>query len=248
MKIDRPDDLADIADLGLTLAEGKLLLAGVQREIVAAQARRHAVRRPDCRIRAGVCHVKDHRDHAVATLFGQVTVRLPRFRCAGCGGIEAGIEWSNLQNRADSVIFRRRVYGFSETPASVSWYDGVAKRPDTDQDNKDVGDVAEGDTIHILAPYSRRTSSLARRCDGRSAERASPAIRQRARPGSDRDVPAKLARTCRAPTRRACGPGAQLHCQGGVQPADHLPADRHAIGRQDTAPPVRLAARRRSTE
>src|SRR5208283_626999 len=155
---------------------------------------------------------------------------------------------SNLQNHADSVIFRRRVYGFSETPASVSWYDGVAKRPDTDQDNKDVGDVAEGDTIHILAPYSRRTSSLSRRCDGRSAERASPAIRQRARPGSDRDVPAKLARTCRAPTRRACGPGAQLHCQGGVQPADHLPADRHAIGRQDTAPPVRLAARRRSTE
>jgi hypothetical protein len=25
--------------------------------------------------------VKDYRDHAVATLFGQVTVRLPRFRC-----------------------------------------------------------------------------------------------------------------------------------------------------------------------
>ncbi len=93
MKIDRPDDLADIADLGLTLAEGKLLLAGLQQEIGAAQARSHAVRRPDCRICAGVCHVKDYRDHAVATLFGQVTVRLPRFRCAGCGGIEAGIEW-----------------------------------------------------------------------------------------------------------------------------------------------------------
>src|SRR5271166_5587888 len=59
MKIDRPDDLADIADLGLTLAEGKLLLAGLQQEIVAAQARSHAVRRPDCRICAGVCHVKD---------------------------------------------------------------------------------------------------------------------------------------------------------------------------------------------
>ena len=39
MEINRPDDLGDIADLGLTLAEGKLLLAGVQREIVAAQAR-----------------------------------------------------------------------------------------------------------------------------------------------------------------------------------------------------------------
>jgi hypothetical protein len=37
--------------------------------------------------------VKDYRDHTVATLFGQVRVRLPRFRCAGCGGIEAGLEW-----------------------------------------------------------------------------------------------------------------------------------------------------------
>ena len=30
MEINRPDDLDDIADLGLTLAEGKLLLAGIQ--------------------------------------------------------------------------------------------------------------------------------------------------------------------------------------------------------------------------
>jgi hypothetical protein len=79
MEINRPDDLGDIADLGLTLAEGKLLLAGIQREIVAAQAGDHAVRRPDCLRCGGVCRVKDYRDHAVATLFGQVTVRLPRF-------------------------------------------------------------------------------------------------------------------------------------------------------------------------
>src|ERR1700675_1495171 len=44
MEINRPNDLGDVADLGLTLAEGKLLLAGIQREIVAAQARDHAVR------------------------------------------------------------------------------------------------------------------------------------------------------------------------------------------------------------
>src|ERR1700760_2919039 len=91
--ITRPDDLVEIAHLGLTLAEGKRLLAGLQQEIVAAQARGHAVRRPDCRSCGAVCHVKDYRDHAVATLFGQVRVRLPRFRCAGCGGIEAGLEW-----------------------------------------------------------------------------------------------------------------------------------------------------------
>jgi hypothetical protein len=93
LTINRPDDLDDITTLGLTLAEGKLLLAGLQQKIVAAQARSHAVRRPDCLSCGLVCRVKDYRDHRVATLFGQVTVRLPRFRCAGCGGHEAGHGW-----------------------------------------------------------------------------------------------------------------------------------------------------------
>ncbi len=93
LEISRPDDLRNVADLGLTLSEAKLLLAGVQREIVAAQARIHAVRRPECPRCDGVCRVKDYRDHAVSTLFGQVTLRLPRFRCAACGGIEAGTAW-----------------------------------------------------------------------------------------------------------------------------------------------------------
>src|SRR5690349_5631635 len=91
--ITRPDDLVEIAHLGLSLAEGKRLLAGLQQQIVASQARDHAVRRPDCRRCGEICRVKDYRDHAIATLFGQVRVRLPRFRCAGCGRIEAGLEW-----------------------------------------------------------------------------------------------------------------------------------------------------------
>src|SRR6185369_13404785 len=36
---------------------------------------------------------KDCRPHQIATLFGQVIVRLPRFRCASCGGTEAGVNW-----------------------------------------------------------------------------------------------------------------------------------------------------------
>jgi hypothetical protein len=93
MEISRRDGLGDIANLGLTLSEAKQLLANVQREIAAAQARAHVVRRPDCPRCDGVCHVKDYRDHAVATLFGQVMMKLPRFRCAKCGGIETGISW-----------------------------------------------------------------------------------------------------------------------------------------------------------
>jgi hypothetical protein len=93
MRITRPDDLTDLATLGLTLAEGKQLLAGVQQELVAAQARRHAVRRPACRSCSTTCRVKDYRQHAIATLFGQVAVRLPRYCCVGCGVTEAGLGW-----------------------------------------------------------------------------------------------------------------------------------------------------------
>jgi len=39
MEIYRPDNLVDIANLGPTLAKAKRLLARVQQEIVAAQAR-----------------------------------------------------------------------------------------------------------------------------------------------------------------------------------------------------------------
>jgi hypothetical protein len=93
MEINRPDDLRDIATLGLTLSEAKQVLAVLQQEIVAAQARAHAVLWPDCPCGRGVRHVKDYRERSIATLFGQVVVRLPRFRCTACGAIEVGIEW-----------------------------------------------------------------------------------------------------------------------------------------------------------
>src|SRR4051812_11709318 len=93
MRIARPDDLTDLAALGLTMAEGKQLLAGAPQELVAAQARWHAVRRPACRSCSMTCRVKDYRQHAIATLFGQVAVRLPRYCCVGCGVTEAGLGW-----------------------------------------------------------------------------------------------------------------------------------------------------------
>jgi len=57
---------------------------------IAAQCRDHAMLRPTCRSCAAVCQVKDYRPRRIATLFGQVTLRLPRFRCAG---MEAGHGW-----------------------------------------------------------------------------------------------------------------------------------------------------------
>jgi hypothetical protein len=93
MTVSRPDGLGDIANLGMTLAEAKLLLAQVQQQVVAAQVDTHATFRPDCRSCGRRCHVKDWQPHRIATLFGEVRLKLPRFLCAGCGCGETGVGW-----------------------------------------------------------------------------------------------------------------------------------------------------------
>ncbi|MDO9713835.1 hypothetical protein [Paracraurococcus lichenis] len=74
--------LTDLASLGLTLAKGKRFLADVQQEIVAAQARIDAVRRPACRGGGDVCRVEDYRQHALRRLYS-----------ASCGVTETGLAW-----------------------------------------------------------------------------------------------------------------------------------------------------------
>ena len=93
LELSRPGDLRDIASLGLTLPEAKQLLARVQQAVVAVQARDHAALRPECSGCEARCHVKGWQSRQVATLFGKITVRLPRFRCPGCGCSEAGTSW-----------------------------------------------------------------------------------------------------------------------------------------------------------
>jgi hypothetical protein len=93
MAISRPDGLGDIASLGLTLAEAKRLLAQVQQQLVAEQATTHAAVRPYCRSCGGTCQVKDWAPHRIATLFGEVRLKLPRLLCAGCGCGATGVNW-----------------------------------------------------------------------------------------------------------------------------------------------------------
>ena len=93
LEIVRAGDLGNLGDLGLSLVDGKPLVAQVQQAVVAAQSRDHAAQRPTCRSCATPCQVKDYRPHRITTVFGQVTLRLPRFRCARCGRAEAGVGW-----------------------------------------------------------------------------------------------------------------------------------------------------------
>ena len=105
MAISRPDGLGDIAALGLTLAEAKLLLVQVQQEVVAAQARQHTLFRPDCQSCSGRCHVKGWRPHRIATLFGEVGVKLPRLACAGGGCGETGGGWPSHRRSGGRQVF-----------------------------------------------------------------------------------------------------------------------------------------------
>lgn len=93
MAFERPNGLRTMVDLGLTLAEARQLLAAIQKQIVAEQAADHTAHVPTCLDCGSSWRVKDYRPRAVATLFGQVIIRLARFRCIACCKIVTGIRW-----------------------------------------------------------------------------------------------------------------------------------------------------------
>src|ERR1700688_4235634 len=71
--------------IGLTLEEGRHLLAMLQVHLVQAQAEDHSRRRRRCQRCGAQRPVKDQRSRRLVSLFGTVEVRMPRFtpcRCA----------------------------------------------------------------------------------------------------------------------------------------------------------------------
>jgi hypothetical protein len=71
--------------IGLTLEEGKHLLAALQVHLVQAQAEDHSRRRRRCQRCGALRPLKDQRSRRLVSLFGTVEVRAPRFtpcRCA----------------------------------------------------------------------------------------------------------------------------------------------------------------------
>ena len=71
--------------LGLTLAEGKKTLAGLQRHLVQAQTEEHCRNRRRCQRCGAQRPLKDMRRRRLASLFGVVEVRAPRFGSCRCG-------------------------------------------------------------------------------------------------------------------------------------------------------------------
>jgi hypothetical protein len=70
--------------LGLTMAEGKMTLAGLQRHLVQAQAEEYCRSRRRCDYCGGQRPLKDFRRRRLTSLYGVVEVRAPRFDPCRC--------------------------------------------------------------------------------------------------------------------------------------------------------------------
>jgi hypothetical protein len=73
------------ATLGLSLEEGKAVLAAVQRHLVTAQVDEHCRSRRRCDRCGAQRPLKDRRPRRLVSLFGVVEVRAPRFGPCRCG-------------------------------------------------------------------------------------------------------------------------------------------------------------------
>ena len=72
------------ATLGLSLAEAKAVLAGLQHHLVQAQAEEHCQVRRRCPRCGGQRPLKDRRPRQLRSLFGTVELRAPRFEPCQC--------------------------------------------------------------------------------------------------------------------------------------------------------------------
>ena len=77
--------VCSVGTLGLTLADAKRTLAGLQRHLVQAQADEHCRGRRRCQRCGAQRPLKDMRDRRLTSLFGVVEVRAPRFGPCRCG-------------------------------------------------------------------------------------------------------------------------------------------------------------------
>ena len=82
--------------LGLSLAEGKALLASAQQYLVRAQCEGIGAAHAHCEICGAGLTMKGWHERQIRTVFGRVKVRSPRVRCCSCAGRRPGASFSPL--------------------------------------------------------------------------------------------------------------------------------------------------------
>ena len=82
--VERPD--CSLAELGLTLAEGRSLLAKVQAELISKQVQWWLSGQTRCQKCGAALNHKDSRSTVLRTVYGKVTVKSPRLWSCACQG------------------------------------------------------------------------------------------------------------------------------------------------------------------
>ena len=80
----RPAIVNTLAEIGLSLAEAKALLAGLQASMLCGQVAGYAAHHRPCPACGVLQPLKDRRTRRLQTLFGTVEVEAPRFRVCRC--------------------------------------------------------------------------------------------------------------------------------------------------------------------
>lgn len=77
--------LEDDAGLGLTLEDGKSIMAFLQKRVVTDQLREHCSSCRRCSVCEGQRAIKDYRQRVIDTVFGRLYVAAPRYERCRCG-------------------------------------------------------------------------------------------------------------------------------------------------------------------
>ena len=96
------DPHSTLDPLGLTLDDGKTLLAGVQRHLVQARVAEYSALRRHCSHCRGLRPLKDTRTRRLNSLFGTVEVPAPRFKPCRCA-VAARSTFARHQNSCQTA-------------------------------------------------------------------------------------------------------------------------------------------------
>jgi len=86
--IERAEEISP-ASLGLTIAEGKALLANLQEQIVTAQVQQHAASIKSCQQCGNAFRSKGYYLSTLRSVYGKVGMRVRRLRACPCSGSQA---------------------------------------------------------------------------------------------------------------------------------------------------------------
>jgi hypothetical protein len=101
--------MEDAAGLGLTLEDGKRIMALLQKRVLADQLREHCRSSRLCSVCARTRAIKDCRQRVIDTIFGRLRVDAPRYERCRCGADRHPPRPSQLSSLAE---FCRSCLGF----------------------------------------------------------------------------------------------------------------------------------------